>query len=132
GDSGLRRFLVTLARESPRAIVRIVSQVPDRERFSEEAVEQAVDELVPTLRRGGIRELHLLLVPYNSFEHLAHARYVLFEDKVCISGTGLEVLEKERVRRRTSWQLQLHSQTTRRDETRLLERARLNRLWPLD
>jgi hypothetical protein len=128
-DSGLRRLLVNLDRDAAAVPVRIYSQIPDA--HDVEAVERVVDSTVRELSRGGVREVRLLLVPFESFEHLGHDRYVRFDDKLCAIGTGLEVLEKEKVRRRASWQLLLHDRVTRTDEEKLTDRASFDRLWPV-
>lgn len=127
--SGLRRLLVNLDGDARAANVRIYSQAPERNEV--EAVERAVDSTIRELARGGVSEVRLLLVPFDSFEHLAHDRYVRFDDKVCSIGTGLEVLERDTVRRRASWHLVLHDRVTRTAEERLRDRASFERLWPV-
>lgn len=128
-ESGLRRLLVNVDREGSGVIVRLCSQLPDK--TTVDAVEHSVTSVVSELRHGGIREIRVTLAPYKMFEHLAHDRYLRFDDKVVAIGVGLEVFERKVVRRRSTCQLTLHDIANRKAEERLFESVSFDRLWDL-
>lgn len=127
--SGLRRLLVNLDGVAGGVMVRLYSRVPDRQPV--DAVEAALSLLLTSLSRGGVREFTLFLTPDDQFEHLGHDRYVRFESKLVSVGVGLEVLEGQVVRRRTTCTLLTHDEGTRRVEQELEEAAIFKRCWPL-